>query len=259
MCDALLRRGVPDRTHAMNTFDLTKVVRPNIQKLKPYRCARDDYSDGQLMDANENSLGPPMNVDIIDAPERYPCPHQRELKTLYAKWRGVEPKQVFLGVGSDEAIDLLVRMACTPGKDSILTLPPTYGMYGVCAQVNDVNVVKVPLEDGFMMNTKKVLSVIENQPKQSPIKLVFVCHPNNPTGIAYNNNEIEQVAKIIKKYNCWVFADEIYLNLCYKEKVKSISEFIPELTIIGSSVSKDLNQSVSSSSRKENHPIYCLC
>jgi histidinol-phosphate aminotransferase len=182
MCDALLRRGVPDRTHAMNTFDLTKVVRPNIQKLKPYRCARDDYSDGQLMDANENSLGPPMNVDIIDAPERYPCPHQRELKTLYAKWRGVEPKQVFLGVGSDEAIDLLVRMACTPGKDSILTLPPTYGMYGVCAQVNDVNVVKVPLEDGFMMNTKKVLSVIENQPKQSPIKLVFVCHPNNPTG-----------------------------------------------------------------------------
>ena len=101
----------------MKTFDLSKVVRPNIQKLKPYRCARDDFSDGQLMDANENSLGPPMKVDIIDEPERYPCPHQRELKSLYAKWRGVEQKQVFLGVGSDEAIDLLIRMACTR-KDS---------------------------------------------------------------------------------------------------------------------------------------------
>lgn len=167
----------------MQKFDLTKVVRPNIQKLKPYRCARDDFSDGQLMDANENSLGPPMKVDIIDEPERYPCPHQLELKSLYAKWRGVEQKQVFLGVGSDEAIDLLIRMACTPGKDSILTLPPTYGMYGVCAQVNDVNVVKVPLDDGFVMNSKKILNAIENQPKNSPIKIVFVCHPNNPTGI----------------------------------------------------------------------------
>jgi histidinol-phosphate aminotransferase len=236
----------------MKTFDLSKVVRPNIQKLKPYRCARDDFSDGQLMDANENSLGPPMKVDIIDEPERYPCPHQRELKSLYAKWRGVEQKQVFLGVGSDEAIDLLIRMACTPGKDSILTLPPTYGMYGVCAQVNDVNVVKIPLDDGFVMNSKKILTAIENQPKQSPIKIVFVCHPNNPTGIFFlslfflfesfdnththtgndvsNTKELEALANSIG--DAILVIDEAYVDFSDRASTASLISKCPNVCVL---------------------------
>ena len=198
-----------------NSFDLLKVVRPNIQKLKPYRCARDDFSDGQLMDANENSLGPPMNVNIISEPERYPCPHQVELKSMYAKWRGISQKNVFLGVGSDEAIDLLIRMACVPGKDSILTLPPTYGMYAVCAQVNDVNVVEVPLDEGFVMNSKKILDVIEKQPKQSPIKIVWVCHPNNPTGNdVATTSELEKLANSIG--DAILVIDEAYVDFSTK-------------------------------------------
>ena len=147
-------------------FDIEAVIRPNILALHPYRCARDDYQDGILLDANENALGHSLThsskIDSLNTDEvnhfislelnRYPDPAQREIKSRYAQLRGLvtpegKPKDdhVFLGVGSDEVIDLLMRICVAPGREKIITTPPTYGMYAVCAQVNDIGVVKVPL------------------------------------------------------------------------------------------------------------------
>lgn len=127
-------------------FDLTKVIRPNILALKPYRCARDDYSEGILLDANENAYGPALTTEHKGDLNRYPDPYQVQVKERIMKLRGLKStKNLFLGVGSDEVIDLLIRIACVPAKDKILITPPTYGMYSVCAQINDVEVVKSKL------------------------------------------------------------------------------------------------------------------
>ena len=141
-------------------FDIEKVIRPNILSLHPYRCARDDYKDGILLDANENALGhsvpddaqipsglqPMLDIDL----NRYPDPSHPTIKARIAGLRGLSESNgtdhIFLGVGSDEVIDLLMRVCIVPGKEKILTTPPTYGMYAVCAQVNDVGIVKVHLE-----------------------------------------------------------------------------------------------------------------
>jgi len=148
-------------------FDIERVIRPNILALHPYRCARDDYTSGILLDANENSLGhsipafeesttrlqlnenPPFEIDPILSLDlhRYPDPSHPKLKDCIAELRGLPgPDHVFLGVGSDEVIDLLMRVCVAPGREKILTTPPTYGMYAVCAQVNDIGIVKVNLE-----------------------------------------------------------------------------------------------------------------
>lgn len=139
-------------------FDIEQVIRPNILALHPYRCARDDYQSGVLLDANENALGhsiplehaqnldPAANGHLSLDLHRYPDPAQNEIKSRIAKLRKISGvDHVFLGVGSDEVIDLLMRVCCRPEHDKILVTPPTYGMYGVTAQVNDIRVVKVPL------------------------------------------------------------------------------------------------------------------
>jgi histidinol-phosphate aminotransferase len=143
-----------------------KLARKNILELEPYRCARDDYSDGVLLDANENAFGPTSlptkNLDPYDnslALERYPDPYQFPLKELVAKYRGhnVTPANIFVGVGSDEAIDLLMRIFCQPGQtDNIVITPPTYGMYKVCAKVNDVKILSAPLTPDFDVDIEKV-------------------------------------------------------------------------------------------------------
>jgi len=137
-----------------------KLARPNILELQPYRCARDDYSTGVLLDANENAFGPPFLREDSDGDvlERYPDPYQIPLKQKVAEYRGcsVQPSNIFVGVGSDEAIDLLMRIFCVPGKDSILITPPTYGMYKVCAKVNDVDIIKVPLKPDFDVQIPEV-------------------------------------------------------------------------------------------------------
>lgn len=141
------------------------LARQNILELSPYRCARDDYSEGILLDANENAFGPtslPTNsldpYDNHNTLERYPDPYQVPLKEIYADYRGnkLTPQNIFVGVGSDEAIDLLMRIFCQPGKDKIMTTPPTYGMYKVCAKVNDVEVVQVPLAKDFSLRVPEV-------------------------------------------------------------------------------------------------------
>lgn len=157
-----------------------KLARPNVLSLQPYRCARDDYDSGILLDANENALGPaslPTNsLDPYDNGmklERYPCPYQRCVKQLLCDYRngksttnggGIQPENVFCGVGSDEAIDLLIRIFCAPGQttgggsDAILITPPTYGMYKVCANVNDVEIQSVPLTADFDLRIPEVSS-----------------------------------------------------------------------------------------------------
>ena len=147
------------------------LARPNILSLQPYRCARDDYDQGILLDANENSLGPTsLPTDSLSSDknnhlvlERYPCPFQTTLKEAYAKYRGhgIEPKNIFVGVGSDEAIDLLFRIFCAPGQDSVMTTPPTYGMYKVCANVNDVNIVTVSLTPDFDLRIPEVRALMK--------------------------------------------------------------------------------------------------
>ena len=139
-----------------------KLARPNILELQPYRCARDDYNTGILLDANENAFGPSLEGRSSSsdgfALERYPDPYQIPLKQKLVQYRGhdLEPANVFCGVGSDEAIDLLMRIFCVPGRDKILTTPPTYGMYKVCAKVNDVAIVNVPLTPEFDLPISEV-------------------------------------------------------------------------------------------------------
>ncbi|QKG52520.1 histidinol-phosphate transaminase [Hymenobacter sp. BRD67] len=185
------------------SFDLESLIRPNIRAMKPYSSARDEFQgEAQVMlDANENSLGSAGPAQF----NRYPDPQQRAVKTELARLKGVEPAQIFLGNGSDEAIDLLVRLTCTPGgADSILLLPPTYGMYEVAAHLNDVRLERLPLTADFQLSPSIVAGVLA-----SSAKLVFVCSPNNPTG---NLLHAEAVEQILRGFRGLVVVDEAYAD-----------------------------------------------
>src|SRR5688500_16062544 len=162
-------------SHAKAEFDLYSLVRENIQKLKPYSSARSEFgSDADVfLDANENSFGSPVGIGV----NRYPDPLQKELKARCADLLGVLPSEIFVGNGSDEAIDLLFRIFCEPGTDEVIICPPTYGMYEVTAGVNDVQVTEVSLTDDFQLDVPSVLGAINSR-----TKLIFICSPNNPTG-----------------------------------------------------------------------------
>ncbi|KAI8997285.1 histidinol-phosphate aminotransferase [Pilobolus umbonatus] len=215
------------------TFDLTEVIRPNILALKPYRCARDDYSEGILLDANENAYGPTTVTEHAGNLNRYPDPYQPEVKERIVKLRGLSSiKSVFLGVGSDEVIDLLFRIACVPSKDKILITPPTYGMYSVCAQINDVQVIKSPLNvtnGAYQLDLENVLSVIKSTPD---IKLIFLCSPGNPTGTCLSHNSIKAVLE--SGYRGLVVVDEAYVDFVDKEEgsVAQWTEKYPNLVVM---------------------------
>ena len=183
-------------------FDLETLVRPNIRAMKPYSSARDEF-EGEarvMLDANENSLG-------STGPERfnrYPDPHQRAVKAALAPLKGVALEQIFLGNGSDEAIDLLVRLTCVPGQDSILILPPTYGMYEVAANLNDVVVERLALTADFQLSPEIVAQVVA-----SKAKLVFICSPNNPTGNLLHADAVEE---ILRGFEGLVVVDEAYAD-----------------------------------------------
>ncbi|WP_073109792.1 histidinol-phosphate transaminase [Hymenobacter daecheongensis] len=183
-------------------FDLDSLVRPNIRAMKPYSSARDEFQgDARVMlDANENSLG-------SAGPERfnrYPDPHQRAVKAELAQLKDVAPAQIFLGNGSDEAIDLLVRLTCTPGHDSILILPPTYGMYEVAANLNDVRIERLPLTPDFQIAPADVARIVASE-----AKLVWLCSPNNPTGNLLHEESIEE---ILRGFRGLVVVDEAYAD-----------------------------------------------
>ena len=186
-----------------STFELNKIVRPNIRKLKPYHSARQDFSDGLLLDANENSWGDPFgNPEELN---RYPSPTHPDLRQQIAEWRGVQKENIFTGVGSDEGIDLLYRIFCEPGTDRILTTPPTYGMYKVSADIHDLAVDKVLLSSAdFQPRAEQILDAVTEQ-----TKILLLCSPNNPTGNVFNRQTVQ---KLVEDFPGIVVVDEAYID-----------------------------------------------
>ncbi len=204
------------------TFNLKSVIRPHILTLTPYSSARDEYTgkEGVFLDANENPIGSVVSEDW----NRYPDPYQWAIKQKLAPIKQVRPTQIFLGNGSDEPIDLLIRATCTPQQDNILIMPPTYGMYQVSADVNDVTVIKVPLTPDFQINTDAVLNAITPN-----TKLVWVCSPNNPTG---NLLEREAILRILDNFNGLVVVDEAYIDFADSQSFTQILEQFPNLVVL---------------------------
>ncbi len=207
---------------SITQFELEKLVRPNILELTPYRCARDDYEEGILLDANENALG--ANIDDPDSLHRYPDPHQQKLRKALAAFRGVSTENVFVGNGSDEAIDLLIRIFCRPVVDHIIITPPTYGMYKVAASIQDCGITSVPLTPDFDLEPAHIL---EQASEKS--KLLFLCSPNNPTA---NELSLEKIETLIHSYPGIVVLDEAYIDFSTRKSLSGrIAEF-PNLVIL---------------------------
>lgn len=195
-------------------FELDKITRKNIKNLKPYSSARDEYKgkEGIFLDANENSLGSPLNT----AYNRYPDPLQLDVKEKLGKIKGLPIQNIFLGNGSDEAIDILFRAFCEPGKDNVIICPPTYGMYEVSANINNVETIKVPLTaEEFQLDTENVLKAINKS-----TRLIFICCPNNPTG---NGVKWSSIKTILENFEGILVIDEAYINFA------SYRSLIPEL------------------------------
>ncbi|WP_439882834.1 histidinol-phosphate transaminase [Pontibacter sp. MBLB2868] len=203
-------------------FNLESIVRPNVLKMKPYSSARDDFQGiaNIFLDANENSLGSLAGENY----NRYPDPHQKKLKKLISEIKGVKPEQVFLGNGSDEAIDLLLRAFCQPGKDALLSLPPTYGMYEVSANLNEVRIDTVKLTADFQIPVREVLQTVRPE-----TKLIFVCSPNNPTG---NSIEAEAIETLLKEFNGLVVLDEAYIDFADTPSWTTRLDEFPNLVVL---------------------------
>ena len=218
-------------TTYMKTFNLEKLVRPNIWALKPYSSARDEFvieddtatqNALTFLDANENPLG-----SVGNAPNnRYPDPYQRHLKQALSTVKQVAEERIFLGNGSDEAVDLLFRVFCIPGQDKILITPPTYGMYQVSADINHVGVDKVLLNEDFSLPTEKVLEVAQN----NDYKMIFLCNPNNPTGNAIAPQEAFE--KILNAYQGIVVIDEAYIDFAAFPSMTGLLDRYPNLVIL---------------------------
>ncbi|MCJ1275373.1 histidinol-phosphate transaminase [Puttea exsequens] len=243
-------------TRLKSPFDLSKCARPNILALHPYRCARDDYKDdgtNVLLDANENAYGPGLDIvgngtlsketvsghgkpktaeiDLLGL-NRYPDPHQIELKQRLCTFRNthhhtpetLKPENLFVGVGSDEAIDALLRCFCTPGRDKILTCPPTYGMYSISAQVNDLDIVTIPLDtnNSFQLRPKAINEALSSDPS---IKIVYICSPGNPTASVIAKSDIQRVLEH-PTWNGVVVLDEAYID--FAPEGSSLAEWVLE-------------------------------
>ncbi|KAM0484386.1 hypothetical protein ACHAPX_001809 [Trichoderma viride] len=239
----------------MSPFNLETCARPNILALQPYRCARDDYKDDGtniLLDANENAFGPSLDAASIAAYSssssssnntngqgidplglhRYPDPHQLDLKQLLCTLRNthahttktLSPSNLFVGVGSDEAIDALLRCFCVPGKDRILTCPPTYGMYAVSAQVNDVAIAKVPLLPAptFSLDVPAISAALSADPS---IKIAYLCSPGNPTGSLLDKADVLALLNH-PTWNGVIVLDEAYID--FAPDNASLAELVTE-------------------------------
>ncbi len=203
-------------------FNLQKWIRPHIWELKPYASARDEYegTEGIFLDANEN----PFCSKDIPRFNRYPDPYQRELKQQIAQIKNIDASKVFLGNGSDEVIDLLMRLSCAPLKDEVLIMPPTYGMYRVCADINQINVLEAPLTEDFALQTDLVLRTFT-----AHTKICFVCSPNNPTG---NVLEASEIHRIIQSFDGVVIVDEAYIDFARQESFVKYLHSYPNLVVI---------------------------
>jgi histidinol-phosphate aminotransferase len=199
-------------------FSVQDIVRKNIRALQPYSSARDEFTGeaSVFLDANENPFNAPYN--------RYPDPRQQMLKERISQLKKISARQIFLGNGSDEPIDLLYRAFCEPGKDNVVAIAPTYGMYRVAADINDATYREVLLGEDFSLNAGKVLAAADTS-----TKIIFLCSPNNPTGNALDNNEM---LNIISNFNGLVVLDEAYIDFCPgKTLLDSLSNY-PNLVIL---------------------------
>lgn len=198
---------------------LQELTRPNIWKLKPYSSARDEYKGATasvFLDANENPYNLPYN--------RYPDPLQRDLKIDLSRIKQVAPEKIFLGNGSDEAIDLVFRAFCEPQKDNVVAIDPTYGMYQVCADVNDVEYRKVLLNNDFQFSAETLLAATDEH-----TKLIFICSPNNPTGNDLLRSEIEIV---LNRFEGLVILDEAYNDFSEAPSFLSDLDKYPNLIVL---------------------------
>lgn len=204
------------------TFDLQSLMRKNIRNLKPYSSARSEFEGSAevFLDANENSFGSPAGFGL----NRYPDPLQRELKDRIAAMKGVSPSQIFVGNGSDEAIDLLFRIFCEPGRDEVITCPPTYGMYRVSADISDVAVREIRLTDDFQLNVPAILAGISEA-----TKLIFICSPNNPTG---NLMDRESIRVIARQFEGIVVVDEAYIDFADEQSMIIELVDLPNLVVL---------------------------
>ena len=203
-------------------FDIASLLRENIKKLVPYSSARDEFKGeaSVFLDANENAFGSPLPTQY----NRYPDPLQWKLKERIAEIKGVPAPHIFIGNGSDEAIDIVFRAFCNPGVDNVVICPPTYGMYEVSANINDVEIRKVPLTPDFQLNMDGIEDAVNEQ-----TKIIFICSPNNPTGNAIDRTEIEV---LLNNFKGIVVIDEAYINFSrHKSFIQELTEY-PNLVVM---------------------------
>ncbi len=195
-------------------FNINNILRENIKNLTPYSSARDEFQGeaSVYLDANENAFGSPLD----DQYNRYPDPLQYNVKKRLSEIKGVPIRNIFLGNGSDEAIDILFRSFCNPGVDNVILVPPTYGMYEVSANINDIQTKKVSLTEEFQLNLEGIAEAID-----ANTKLIFICSPNNPTGNSINRDDVET---LLNNFDGIVVVDEAYINFSRQKT------FIQELT-----------------------------
>ena len=195
-------------------FDINNIIRENIKNLTPYSSARDEFQGeaSVYLDANENAYGSPLEENY----NRYPDPLQYNVKKRLSEIKGVPIRNIFLGNGSDEAIDILFRAFCNPGVDNVIIVPPTYGMYQVSANINDVALKRVPLTAEYQLDMEGIAEAIDEH-----TKLIFICSPNNPTGNSINRDDVET---LLANFNGLIVVDEAYINFSRQKT------FIQELT-----------------------------
>ncbi len=197
---------------------IRQLLRPNIASLKPYSSARDEFSGAEALffDANENPFNAPYN--------RYPDPYQQELKKKIATLKGVNSENIFLGNGSDEAIDLLFRAFCVPGKENVVSIDPTYGMYQVAADINDVEVKRVLLTPDFELDADALLNAVDEN-----TKMIFICSPNNPTANCFVEQEM---IKVVDGFDGIIVIDEAYIDFAPDKSLLKKLENYPNLVIL---------------------------
>jgi histidinol-phosphate aminotransferase len=203
-----------------SNFDINNLVRSNVKTMKPYSSARDEFKDFDtanmiFLDANENPFENGVN--------RYPDPQQMNVKEILAKQKNVKTNQILLGNGSDEVLDLLFRAFCEPKIDNVITLPPTYGMYGVLANINAVENKEILLSDDFQPQIEKIMAAVDDN-----TKMIFLCSPNNPTGNSFSD---ESVAYLLQNFKGLIVIDEAYIDFSKKESwINELDEY-PNLVI----------------------------
>lgn len=203
-------------------FDIHTLARENIRKMSPYSSARHEFSGEATvyLDANENAFGSPLPAQY----NRYPDPRQKVLREKISTIKGVPVQHIFTGNGSDEAIDLLFRIFCEPGTDNVIIFPPTYGMYEVCAEMNNVEVRKLPLLPDFQIDLEATETAVDDR-----TKLIFVCSPNNPSGNSMHREDIEM---LLNNFTGLVVVDEAYINYARQRSMISALTEYPNLVVL---------------------------